>query len=256
MTSFAFERQYMFMSELSEKYRKLGSSSMQGFNLYRTATNNWRSRSCWLDFCPNHYQSKSMTHCQQYFLNCFHAACHQMTWTKTIKPRVSKEQPNCRNSSSHLSLFISTSLSSHSSGYHRFCRFSLIHHLVSHSLILLIFHLYLLPHTINISCLSLYFCSFSSKHGCQQLVGFCCELLCPTPLFQCHPVGTLPCQLLLKSVSEISAFTLGLFSSAYYCNGQNEKLKKNTGTVNVLEPWSDIELQHWLYCSLLIIRGK
>lgn len=136
-------------------------------------------------------------------------------------------QSNCLHSSSHLSLFISPfsrllihqaiiislSLQSHPS--------------LSQSLIPspCLYSVSIFPSydTISISCIGLSFSLlfFSPKHCCQQPVisqcVFCCELLCPTPLLQCHPVGALPHWLLLEGAGtedermyEICTFTLGL----------------------------------------------
>lgn len=115
------------------------------------------------------------------------------------------------NSSNHLSPFISpfppVFSSIRLSSLH--WRFSLIHHSVSQSVVLL--PAYSLPpsssfhDTINISWLSLSFSSanFSPKPCCWPPVISSCvffltffflsgELLCLSSLIQCHPVGILP----------------------------------------------------------------
>ena len=97
---------------------------------------------------------------------------------KKRKNEVSEAKSNCLHSSDHLSLFISPFSPVFSSiRLSSFlCRFSLIHHLVSQSLIPspCLYSVSIFPShdTISVSCLSLSFSSFSfsPKHCCQPPV--------------------------------------------------------------------------------------
>lgn len=125
-----------------------------------------------------------------YFQHYYHHNHHNFSGSHSViavkqKTEVSEAKSNCLHSSNHLSLFISPFPSVFSSiRLSSFlCRFSLIHHLVSQSLIpspsLYSVSIFPSHDTISISCLCFSFSSFSfsPKHRCQPPVISQCVFL-------------------------------------------------------------------------------